>query len=144
VWRVDNIPNQGLYNLRVPDNLRNSFRVHLTDGNLFGNGSLISVINSGSIPSTPPVIDSVEGPSVLTKGAVGTWIVKARDPGGKNIQYSAAWGDGSNSLPGVSSAEGATFTHSYPLQAQYTITFTVINNSGTKAEKTVYVLVNPS
>ena len=97
----------------------------------------------------PPVINGVSGPTSLNLSQTGAWKVSAYDPDGTYLTYSVNWGDGSDPL-GVGNKQNnvvssASFQHTYyNTERQYTITFTVTDQSGASSQSTITVSVGGS
>ena len=97
----------------------------------------------------PPKISSFTGPTSLTVGQKGTWVVQASDPEGKKLTYSYSWCDVTNGASGVCSAQaikegGETtnaFTTDFPSAGTYKVSVNVSDDVGksTQASATVAV-----
>lgn len=105
-------------------------------------------IVSSEIKNKPPVIFGVGGPTSLKVNETGTWTVKAYDPDGTNLFYSADWGDVYlQTLPAErkkpqSVSQEATFTHSYSQTGNYKVVFTVTDGKGANNQTSLTVNVN--
>lgn len=66
--------------------------------NTFGASPLATYTYTITPPAQnlPPVISSVSGPSEISQGASGTWVVNASDPDGDTLRHRIHWGDGKN------------------------------------------------
>jgi hypothetical protein len=99
-----------------------------------------------TLQNKPPVIDSVSGPVSLKIGEQGEWGIAAHDPDSNILTYGASWGDGDSLKGGAANAgHAASFTHSYSKAGDYTVLFTVSDDSGNFAtsKMTVHVLSAP-
>jgi len=116
-------------------------------------------IYSGTTNSQSPVIHGIDGPTTLSVGQTGTWIIRASDPNNASLSYYIDWGDTpTTALPPPQSGNSATtmpqqiqrtstFTYAYSLPGTYTVRVTVTNSTGLTAQTstTVYVsgITNP-
>ncbi len=97
----------------------------------------------------PPVISGISGPTTLSVGQTGTWIVKASDPEQGVLTYQVFWGDEavgasaqlSQPLTYYSHSQTTTFTHSYSKAGVYNPTFTVTDNQGLSVKTSISVNV---
>ncbi|MEK7630879.1 MAG: PKD domain-containing protein [Patescibacteria group bacterium] len=103
-----------------------------------------------STTNQPPVIKSVKGPTQLSVGEVGGWIIEAYDPERASLRYSVMWGDENNYASpsdisgregGATNAQTTTFTHSYARAGAYTIRFVVSDNAGQEAKSSMTIQV---
>jgi PKD repeat protein len=94
-----------------------------------------------------PVITGLNAPTVLKKGEMGTWVVKAYDPENGSLGYAVDWGEvqstyamreKAQNLPFV---QNSTFTHTYYNEGRYDITFTVSDELGARNVSTTTVLI---
>jgi hypothetical protein len=104
-----------------------------------------SIVETSNLP---PVIHGVSGPTMLKVNEVGYWTIKASDPENGYLSYDVCWGDGSCGMPSGSMqafdrilSQTVTFSHSYNNPGKYTITFTVKDQQGLKAESSITVEV---
>lgn len=94
--------------------------------------------------SSTPVISSITAPTVLRVGETGTWTVKASDPQNKPLSYTVDWGDStskSSSMLRATFVQTSTFQHAYDKEGEYTVKFTVSNDSEQAITSTVSVNV---
>lgn len=96
-----------------------------------------------------PVIDAIEGPSVLAVGQSGAWRVVAQDPEGGALSFSVTWGDERvedilRSLAGLSSSfvSSPTLSHAYAKAGSYTVRVDVKDGAGVIASATHGVTVS--
>ncbi|MCX8197799.1 MAG: putative Ig domain-containing protein [Candidatus Micrarchaeota archaeon] len=90
----------------------------------------------------PPVITAISGPSSLSVGQSGTWIVYAYDPEGGQLRYYVRWGDENMSASIVyREREGELFTHAYYVPGTYYPTFRVFDNQNASASASISVVV---
>lgn len=91
-------------------------------------------------------IKGIEGPSSLAANAEGEWTVNVKSRGNAELQYSVVWGDEGSaearSLQASSALQSsATFSHTYETEGTYKPTFTVTDERGRTATKSVTVTV---
>jgi hypothetical protein len=92
-----------------------------------------------------PVITSVSAPSSLKVGEAGTWSVSAYDPEGKQLTYSAFWGDEpskSGAAQAASATQSSSFTHVYYSAGTYYQKFTVTDDKGANTQTSSVVVVS--
>lgn len=107
----------------------------------------------GAVASTTPSkpapaafsISSVTGPSTLAVDAPGTWTVNVSTEATSSLHYSVVWGDEGTahtmrSMAALVDTSG-TFTHSYASNGTYHPAFTVTDDNGNTATKSVTVAV---
>ena len=107
-----------------------------TEGITDESDNYFSIVET-STTNLPPVIDGLTTPTQLKVNETGSWVIKAHDPENGQLTYNVNWGDENVIRPLSSSLEGTQatkFTHSYSKIGTYTITFTVTDNQGQKAE----------
>ena len=112
--------------------------------------ALSFTVTSGSYGS--PTISSVNGPTSLTTGTMGTWTIVLNNQNNTYLTTSVRWGDEgvySNyaGSPQSSYAQGTntlTFTHTYYAAGTYNVIFTVANNAGQQNTATATVTVSGS
>lgn len=94
-----------------------------------------------------PVIDGVEGPSILKLNEEGTWTIKAHDPEKGSLRYSVDWGDNRETPIPLKpfqlqeQPQTTTFTHQYSSTGIYTVRFTVTDTQGLSAKSSITVNV---
>lgn len=106
-----------------------------------------------SAPTPPPyhapialAITGVDGPASLAIGEDGTWTVDVKAASTTTgLHYSVKWGD-ENAAPSALRAaamidSSSTFTHSYASAGTYKPEFTVTDDNGRSATKSVKVVV---
>lgn len=103
-------------------------------------GGVNNDFGNDSNHSKTPVINGIEAPSHLNVNQQGTWVVKATEPGGKQLNYNVKWGDELvDEVPAIYPAaasnpsmvsQTSTFTHTYTAAGTYNIKFTVSNMAG--------------
>jgi peptidoglycan hydrolase-like protein with peptidoglycan-binding domain len=108
-----------------------------------GNGG-----NGGSNTNRVPLIKEVSGPTTIDKDESGTWTVRASDPQNGSLRYSVRWGDENNARALEASApsslakiQTATFTHTYASEGNYQATFTVTDDQGYSASRSLLIRV---
>lgn len=98
----------------------------------------------------PPIISSFEGPTALTIGESGTWIVQASDPENSTLSYRVMWGDEGVQEQLLYLAEfdtdafsqSTTFTHAFVRAGTYVVHLTVRDSGGNTALGIMMVTVN--
>jgi hypothetical protein len=93
--------------------------------------------------NTDIIISDVSGPQALNVNQTGTWTINASDSD-DTLSYSVNWGDTVSPLTGKVAnplVQTVTFTHSYSVAGNYTITFSVTDNEGNMATGTKIVSV---
>ncbi len=109
-------------------------------------------ITSSSGGNLPPVINSIEAPTTLKVGEVGTWKVSASDPENGQLSYTVDWGDQGYGCNGIgpcavptlaqgSFVQNSTFTHSYGYAQTVTVKFTVRDVAGNVTQTSTTVVV---
>ena len=97
-----------------------------------------------------PTITSVNGPTSLTLGTLGTWTITVNNQGNAYMTTSVTWGDEGYlglSAPQTTYAQGTntlTFTHTYNAAGTYTVTFRVANSAGQQNTSSATVFVSGS
>jgi len=90
-------------------------------------------------------ITSIDGPSTLATSTSGTWTVNVNTSATSTLHYAATWGDeGSITAMRAMMARtdtSSTFTHTYASAGTYHPTFTVTDDYGHTATKSVTVTV---
>ncbi len=95
----------------------------------------------------PPIITGISGPTHLSIGEKGVWIIQAYDPEKGPLSYSVTWGDEYQYSFGLSSGATmpvsgeATFQHSYTQKGLYKAIFTISDNKGAEVETSITVQV---
>ncbi|MES3030805.1 MAG: PKD domain-containing protein [Patescibacteria group bacterium] len=94
-----------------------------------------------------PVITSIEGHAHVLEDTENTWTINAYDPKNTDLSYSVDWGDAALMMKSAKVKEDpftqtSTFSHTYADPGTYTITFTVMNESGHSAVSTSVVTVD--
>jgi len=107
-----------------------------------------SLTTTSKVANQTPVITGLKAPTLLAVGQTGTWTVKAYDPNNGSLEYAVDWGDTAmmktNNFAQSVITQTNTFTHSYSVAGNYTVTFTVTNDAGKSAKTTTTVHVGPS
>lgn len=99
------------------------------------------------VENKAPSISSVSGPSSLTVGQTGTWVVSATDPENATLRYRMVWNDPSFNQETVKGGDDgfvgtATFTHAYPAAGTYTIFVYVQDQSWNQVKHITSVTVS--
>jgi hypothetical protein len=100
--------------------------------------------------SATPTINSVNGPTTLGVGVVGTWNLSVSTPGSTYSTVSVSWGDTGNGYVNQAAPQQVygnqtlTFTHAYYATGTYTVTFTLSNQFGQSTITTATVQVTGS
>lgn len=86
----------------------------------------------------PPVITSTSGPTSIAVNQQGTWGISAYDPDGNYLMYNVVWGDEAarGMQPETAYSSSATFQHTYIQPGEYTIIFSVKDNSSAATQST--------
>ncbi len=106
-----------------------------------------NTIKEDSTTNQPPVIKSVKGPSRLSVGEAGSWIIEAYDPERASLRYSVTWGDEqgnispSDNRSGATNTQTTTFTYSYARAGSYTVYFMVSDNAGQEVKSSMTIQV---
>ena len=114
-----------------------TYNVSVTNGAGFTSNSLPFTVTS--LASTGiPTISNVSGPTSLSLGTTGTWIITVSNIGNTYVTTSVNWGDSTYTTPApqVSYVQGSqtlTFSHVYTTAGTYQITFTATNTSGSRS-----------
>ncbi|MBI5457864.1 IPT/TIG domain-containing protein [Candidatus Kaiserbacteria bacterium] len=105
-----------------------------------------SVTSTGSYGA--PTITSVNGPTSLSTGTVGTWTITVNNQNNTYMTTSVRWGDegtypnyASSPQTSYSGTNTLTFTHTYNTPGTYNVVFTVSNNQGQQNTASATVLV---
>jgi PKD repeat protein len=101
------------------------------------------VANAQMVKNKVPVISGITAPTVIKTGQTATWKIKAFDPENTALTYAVDWGDtnGAQGLKTAAFVQTSTFTHAYSNPGVYTVTFTVMDESGLKTTSSVTVHV---
>ncbi len=97
--------------------------------------------------TSAPTISSVNGPTSLSIGTLGTWTLTVNNQNNSYMTTSVNWGDAggyASAAPQTTYQQGSntlTFTHTYYAAGTYTVTFTVTNTSGQSNTSTATVSV---
>ncbi len=95
----------------------------------------------------PPVINNISGPTSLTAGGTGTYVVGATDQGSGALSYNISWGDESQSAQAQIQQLAQVFnssntaSHTYTAPGSYTITATAQDSAGNTSVSTFSVTV---
>ncbi len=140
----------------VPSQLAGSSQL-VTAGTYNVSVSNFSGYTSNSIQFTvtgtsgAPTVTSVNGPTTLTTGTMGTWTLTVNNPSGSYMTTSVRWGDEGSyaytSAPQTSQMFGTntlTFTHTYYTAGTYNVVFTVSNSAGQQNTTSATVIVSGS
>jgi len=101
-----------------------------------GDGGSVSLSVVVAIANVAPVIDSVAGPATGLEGDALQWTVQASDAGTDDtLSYAWDFGDGS------AVESGASPSHSYSDEGQYTITVVAADDDGASVSATTVVQV---
>ncbi len=113
------------------------------------NALTFTVTSGGS--TVGPTVTSVNGPTSLTTGTVGTWTITVNNQSNTYLTTSVRWGDEgvySTVAPSqstyVQGTNTLTFTHTYYTAGTYNVMFTVSNTSGQQNTATASVTVSGS
>lgn len=118
-------------------------------------------VSSNSLPFTVPSVSQyfltptiafINGPSSINAGTQGAWTVTVNNPSNSNITASVRWGDEavygtapfSSQIVTSQGSQSLNFTHTYLAAGNYTIIFTVSNNTGSQNSVTASVIVSPT
>ncbi len=96
-----------------------------------------------------PTISSVNGPTSLTTGTLGTWTIVINNQNNTYMTTSVRWGDegtyssyASSPQTSYSGTNTLTFTHTYYTPGTYNVVFTVTNSAGQQNTATATVTVS--
>lgn len=126
------------------------FKINVDSTNDFNtaNNEKSVTIKVSELQNTPPVIDTVDGPSSLKVNEQGTWKIIAHDLDSKYLYYSVDWGEPRIVYSGAAMSDAnqvisqeSSFTHSYTNPGTYKIRFTVTDDKGASSESTMTVIV---
>ncbi len=108
----------------------------------------VTVSEAQTSENKPPAFKGdIKGEASLVAGRMGSWMLSAFDPDGRNLTFSANYGDGSPvaSVSQVTSVDNVStegiFSHAFRSSGVYTITFTVTDSSGASAVQSLRVIV---
>ena len=91
-----------------------------------------------------PTISGIDGPTALSVGQEGSWVLRGNDVEGSSLRYSVRWGDESTVGTSPLSSEfnqTASITHTYRTRGTYSPLFTVQDDSGQTAQASISVNV---
>ena len=131
------------------------YNVSVTNGNGYTTNTVPFTVTSLGTSGNAVSITSINGPTSIAAGTMGTWTVTLNNPSNSVVTVSAAWGDSTTYYPynngtippQTTNAQGMTtlsFTHVYTTNGTYTITFTAVNGNGTPSSSTMTVVVGGS
>ncbi|MBI4087869.1 IPT/TIG domain-containing protein [Candidatus Kaiserbacteria bacterium] len=129
-----------------------TYQVFVTNSAGFTSNAVPFTVTSLGTTGVAPTITSVNGPTSLQPGILGTWTIQVSNPGTSYLTTTVNWGDTgtygySASQPQVVYSQGTqtlSFTHTYYQTGTYTVTFTVTNTSGQSNTTSATVSVGSS
>lgn len=120
-----------------------SYQISVTNSS--GTSNSVTFLAVGSGTSDRPIVNGIDGPTALSVGQQGTWVVRATDSTGGGLSYQVLWGDeglyGSYYVAAATFTQTATFTHVYNQSGSYTPTFIVRGSNGLTSQTSLTVQV---
>lgn len=92
--------------------------------------STLGLPNNETPKDGKPIIKKLDLPNALNIDQKGTWVIYASSTDGKELTYSAVWGDEVGGVSNPVVVKNNTFTHSYAYAGSYNPVITVYGSNG--------------